>query len=321
MEGLKDKLNEKLNTLPELPGIYKMLDTRGNIIYIGKSKCLKKRVKSYFTATPAWEKVKRMVGFIRDIEIIITDTHLEARLLECELIKDVKPAFNAQMKQDKGYVYLKLEEYNIHNPLSVIPERSGQAFGPFRSRFKLGELIAAMKNIYPIQRNGNSYIFEYHLMPVTMDKTTYEVNQEILTQLLTDADKIMEFINALEAKMKEAAADFRFEAASRYRDLMSGMKMLKSGINRYQDLITKNILIDIPIQGGNKLFFVSHGYIRLKKFFPNLTDQDTDTFIEEGIHLPLDGLSGRDEKEAIDFRDILYSEILSLPEAMVSIIE
>jgi excinuclease ABC subunit C len=321
MEGLTDKLNEKLNTLPELPGIYKMLDSRGNIIYIGKSKCLKKRVKSYFTATPAWEKVKRMVGFIRDIEIIVTDTHLEARLLECELIKEVKPAFNAQMKQDKGYVYLKLEEYNIHNPLAVIQERSGQAYGPFRSRFKLGELIASLKNIYPIQKSGNGYLFEYHLMPVTMDKKAYEENQETLTRLLTDADEIQEFINALEAKMKEAAADFRFEAASRFRDLMSGMIMLESGINRYQDLITKNFLINIPIPGGNKLFFVSRGYIQLKKYFSKITAQETAAFIEKGLHLRSDGLSERDEKEAIDFRDILFSEILSLPEDMVRVLE
>ena len=112
-----DNIKEKLKQIPKLPGIYKMLDSRGNIIYIGKSKCLQNRVKSYFVASPKWEKVNRMVTMIKDIEYVVTDTHLEARLLECTLIKEHKPRFNAQMKNDQRYFFIKVENYNRYNPL------------------------------------------------------------------------------------------------------------------------------------------------------------------------------------------------------------
>ena len=100
-------LQRILDELPEAPGVYKMLGDGGNILYIGKSKCLKHRVKSYFVKKPVWEKAEKMAGFIRDIEIEPTHTHLEAMLLECELIKKHRPFFNRQMKNDSGYLYIK----------------------------------------------------------------------------------------------------------------------------------------------------------------------------------------------------------------------
>ena len=80
--------------LPMEPGIYKMIDAKGNVIYIGKSKMLNKRVKTYFANNPNWDKINRMVRLIDDIDFIVTDTHLEARILECSLIKELKPIFN-----------------------------------------------------------------------------------------------------------------------------------------------------------------------------------------------------------------------------------
>jgi excinuclease ABC subunit C len=314
-------LTDKINSVPELPGIYKMLDSQGNIIYIGKSKCLKKRVKSYFAAAPAWEKVKKMVGFIHDIDIVVTDTHLEARLLECELIKAIRPAFNAQMKRDGGYAYLKVEDYNPYHVLNIVPERTSHTYGPFRSRSRLLELITAMKNIYPIQKNGRHYEFEYHLMPVSMDKASFQENREVLLELLSKDQKIAEFIRTLDSRMKEAASCFKFETASRYRDLMAGMTLLKKGINGYRNMISKNILLTIPVPGGSKLFFVSRGFIRFKRFFPELSDQETDRFIEESRKLSASTVNLMDEKGALDFRDILYSEILALPEDMVRILK
>lgn len=79
-------LKQKVNQIPALPGVYKMLDSSGQIIYVGKSKCLKKRVQSYFTKSPKQPKIERMIFLIDDIEYIVTDTHLEARLLECQLL-------------------------------------------------------------------------------------------------------------------------------------------------------------------------------------------------------------------------------------------
>jgi len=97
------KLKNKRDQIPAQPGVYKMLDASGRIIYVGKSKCLKKRVNSYFTKAFKHSKIEKMVFLIADIEYVVTDTHLEARLLECQLIKEIKPYFNAQMKNDRHF--------------------------------------------------------------------------------------------------------------------------------------------------------------------------------------------------------------------------
>lgn len=117
---MTNQLKDKLAMLPEAPGIYKMLDSRGDIIYIGKSKCLKSRVISYFANNPNWEKAKKMAPFIYDLEYVVTDTHLEAMLLECELIKRIKPHFNVSMKHDERYVYLKVGKTEQARPLYVV---------------------------------------------------------------------------------------------------------------------------------------------------------------------------------------------------------
>jgi excinuclease ABC subunit C len=298
-----------------------MLDAKRNIIYVGKSKCLKKRVKSYFVNTPKWEKVKKLVSFIDDIEITVTDTHLEARLLECELIKAIQPVFNSQMKHDKGYVYVKINEYNPYHSLSVVHEREGISFGPFRSRYHLQEFIDTLKNIYPIVKTENRYEFEYHLFPVFMGRETFQENREILIELLSDANQIGIFIDELGQKMKEAASECKFETAAKYRDLSDGMNLLKNGINGYKNLVTKDILLTIPSSNAYKLLFISHGQVRLKQSYQALSDNMISHFIAAGKKQPLSDLSDMDEKSAIDFRDIIYSEIMSLPEEMVRMID
>lgn len=318
MTKQEDKLRLKLSQIPELPGIYKMLDSKGNVIYIGKSKCLKKRVKSYFTAHPKWDKVEKLVSFIDDIEFIVTDTHLEARLLECELIKEVKPAFNSQMKRDTGYVYLEVQDDYKRNPLAVVNDRTVSSYGPFRSRFKLCELISAMKNVYPLIRNGSHYEFEYCLLPMKLDKNIYRDNREILLELLSDGEKTAAFISSAENKMEKAASLYQYETAVRYRDLVDGWTMIMHGINGYKDLSTKNILLNIPVREGNKLFLVSQGFIRYKQFFPFLSEQVIQQFITESLNQPCTSDHNMNEKSGIDFRDIIYSEILSLPEDMVT---
>ena len=98
MINISDKIKKKLDMLPMEPGIYKMIDAKGNVIYIGKSKMLNKRVKTYFANNPNWDKINRMVRLIDDIDFIVTDTHLEARILECSLIKELKPIFISRMQ-------------------------------------------------------------------------------------------------------------------------------------------------------------------------------------------------------------------------------
>jgi excinuclease ABC subunit C len=309
---------EKLKQIPKLPGIYKMLDAKGNIIYIGKSKCLQKRVQSYFVGTPSWDKVTRMVSMIKDIEYNITDTHLEARLLECQLIKEIKPRFNAQMKHDQRYIFIKVEDFNRYNPLSVVEERMENCFGPFRSKYTISEFMDRLKNIYPIIKNGNTYEFEYHMFPITMEKDIYNQNKELLLELFTREDNILLFVEVLQARMDDAVSLYRYEMASIYRDMINNFRMLKNGLDGYKSLVSRDILLKLPIEQGYKLFFVSKGSIINSIVTDNPDKEIIDGFIAESTSkISAMKPTSDNEKSWIDFRDILYSEISELPDEMV----
>lgn len=320
MIQVSDIISEKLNALPDKPGIYKFLDSNGRIIYIGKSICLSRRVKSYFVNNPKWDKVKKMISFIENLEFIVTDTHLEARLLECELIKSIKPIFNSQMKNDERYAYIKIEEYNTHNPISVVYKREANSFGPFRRKFTLYKTIDSLKNVYPIRKIEEKYDFNYNLFPLSMDRFTYEENKSNLLYIFTNENSLELFIQEIEIKMKEAASLYKFETASIFRDIILSLNYLRNGINGYKNMFFKNIFLKLQIHNGYKLFFIYNGQILFKKCYKNPSKKSIDLFIKKGLILSKSTLPIPNEKISIDFRDILYSEIISLPKEFVQII-
>lgn len=314
-------IKDKLKQIPKHPGIYKMLDSRGNIIYIGKSKCLQNRVRSYFVTAPKWEKVNRMVSMINDIEYIVTDTHLEARLLECSLIKEYKPRFNAQMKNDQRYFYIRVENYNRYNPLSIVDERTEHCFGPFRSKYTISDFLDRLKCLYPIAKNQQLYEFDYHMFPVTMSEDIFNENRDILLELFTEEDNIGFMLEALQSRLEEAAVAYRYEIASVYRDMIKCFRMIKNGLDGYKKLASKDILLTIPTCIGYKLFLVAKGNIVHSMSFSILTEELKENFIADGM-LKADECDtpSKNEKIWIDFRDILYSEISDMSEDMVEII-
>lgn len=307
--------------IPMKPGIYKMLDAKGNIIYVGKSKRLKSRVRTYFANNPKWDKVNRMVKLIDDIEFIVTDTHLEARVLECDLIKTIKPIFNSQMKHDRGYVYLKLEGFNRYRALSLVESREENTFGPFRRRFYLNETINNLKNLYPIIKRGKSYSFEFHLFPLTLNEEEFNANRNSLSEILTDNSKANEFIKELENKMKNEASLSNFEKASLYKDIISNVSYIINSINKYNELLTRSVILSIPVDDGYKLFYISKGLITKKETFKNLTKEDIEIFSEAALTSADDIFIDMDEKSLMDYKDIICSEIISLPESMIKYIK
>ncbi len=302
------------------PGIYKMIDSKGNVIYVGKSKKLNKRVKTYFVNNPKWEKVSRMVHLIDDIEFITTDTHLEARILECSLIKALKPIFNSQMKHDRGYVYLKLENYNKYKALSVVDTREENSFGPFRRRFYLTDIINVLKNLYPVKKNGNSYSFDYHLFPVAMNNVLFNENRCSLEEILSDNSKANIFINELENKMKKEASLNNFEMASLYKNIIININYIINSINKYNEMVNRNVLLTIPIEKGYKLIYISNGKIIKKEKYDKLSQADIEIFSEAALTSEDDAFINMDEKSLIDYKDIIYSEIASLPDNMIKYI-
>lgn len=146
-----DKIEEKLKTLPDNPGVYLMKNSNGKIIYVGKAVILKNRVRQYFRKTEKMARIEKMVSLIHDFEYIITDTEDEALILECNLIKKYKPKFNVLLKDDKTYPYIKVGEKNgkpiIQLTRNLVKDGS-KYYGPYPSVWSAKEMIKYIKDIY-----------------------------------------------------------------------------------------------------------------------------------------------------------------------------
>ena len=148
------ELNEKLNNLPSAPGVYIMKDNENNVIYVGKAKVLKNRVKQYFNHGEKQEKVAAMVAKIADFEYIITKSELDAFLLENNLIKKYKPYYNILLKDSKTYPYIKLiaeDDFPRLEVTRIIKKDGAKYFGPYFNGISANELIKAINLAYPIR--------------------------------------------------------------------------------------------------------------------------------------------------------------------------
>ena len=146
-----DKIEQKLKTLPDNPGVYLMKNSNGKIIYVGKAVVLKNRVRQYFRKTDKTARIENMVNLIDDFEYIITDTEDEALILECTLIKKYKPKFNVLLKDDKTYPYIKVGEKNGRPLIQLtrnLVKDGNKYYGPYPSVWSAKEMIKYIKDIY-----------------------------------------------------------------------------------------------------------------------------------------------------------------------------
>ncbi|MGV8905111.1 MAG: GIY-YIG nuclease family protein [Acetobacterium sp.] len=310
-------IQKKLDQIPALPGIYKMLDSTGQIIYVGKSKCLRKRVKSYFTKGLKPSKVERMVFLIDDIDYIVTDTHLEARLLECQLIKELKPFFNSQMKNDRRYSYLKVADDRKPHTLSIVHEREGDSFGPFRGKGLIQSFIDTVAHLFPVIQNNNSFEFKYHTIPATLSPADFMENRRTLINIFSKDTSMACLINLLKIRMNEEAAQYHYERATTYRDLIKSLTYISHVLYDYKSLMTRDILLKIPVGDEEKLFFISKGKIILKRRFTVLSQLEIAAFLATGSQMGSGLVPDWDEKATVDFQNILFSEIQSLPDEWI----
>ena len=150
---MNELIAEKLAILPELPGCYLMKDRQGTIIYVGKAKVLKNRVRSYFTGSHD-AKTQRLVGEIVDFEYIVTSSNIEALVLELNLIKQYDPKYNIMLKDDKTYPYLKLTAER-HPKLIItrqVKKDKGKYFGPYPHAFAASETKKLLDRLYPYRK-------------------------------------------------------------------------------------------------------------------------------------------------------------------------
>ena len=148
------ELKDKLQLLPDSPGVYIMLDKDGVVIYVGKARVLKNRVRQYFHASVKSEKVAAMVENIYDFYYIITQTEIDALALENNLIKKYKPKYNILLKDDKTYPYIKVhtkEEYPRVSITRKIKKKDGKYFGPFMGGVRCGEILDIVGSVYNVR--------------------------------------------------------------------------------------------------------------------------------------------------------------------------
>ena len=226
-------IENKLKLLPDLPGCYLMKDVNGHIIYVGKAKNLKNRVRSYFKSSHEG-KTARLVSQIRDFETIITSTDKEAFLLEITLIQKHKPYYNIKLKQGTGYPYIKIT--NERDPqlkiVSQVKRDGGFYFGPYPNVYAATETLHLLEKVYPLRhcsgRQGRPCLY-YH-MGQCLGSCFKDVPPEAYAK---NIEKIKSFLNGnvgqikreLRAKMEKAAANLEFERAAELRDQLKYVAM------------------------------------------------------------------------------------------------
>ncbi len=251
-------LKEKLLNLPDKPGVYIMKNSEGTVIYVGKAKVLKNRVRQYFhesaNHTP---KVSAMVRNIADFEFIITATEREAFVLECNLIKEHRPHYNILLKDDKTYPFIKIT--NERFPRIVFtrrPEKDGaQYFGPYTSSFFCREMIELTQKIFKIPTCKKRFPEDfgkvrpclYHSMGRCSGVCTGNVSEEEYKKVISDAalfikGKHKSLIDRLTAEMEEAAEKLHFERAASLRDKINSIRFVSE---RQNVTILKNADADV----------------------------------------------------------------------------
>ena len=311
MQKISDHIGEILERLPEAPGVYEFLGEQGEVLYVGKSKCLRRRVHSYFAPNPAWEKAKRMVPRIRDIRITVTATHLEAMLLECEKIKRILPYYNTMMKHDRSYVYLTLETDARRKPLKITAGREELSFGPFRRKRRLEETMDALRNLYPIVRSENGYAFEYHIFPAELSKESFAENRRALEAIFSSGKETALFCSALRLLMSEAVEREQYERALKYRDLTENLRQVSKQLARYQSWMGETLIYGVPAQGGYRLFLIQEGQVAGIETAPDFSAQTRSAFVNRVLleQKQQGGACRQDDKELLDYRDVLWTEL------------
>lgn len=309
-------LEEALKALPEEPGVYLMKDKEGKIIYVGKAKILKNRVRQYFQSqekhTP---KVRAMVCNIKSFEYIITDSEIEALILECNLIKKYRPYYNILLKDDKQFPYLKIT-LNQDYPRMLFTRRmekdGAKYFGPYISSFAVREVMDIIKKTFKIPTCNlrmpedfgkkkeclNAHIgrcFAPCVNPISKQEYR-KIYSDICEFLDGDHDKLLA---RLQREMEEASAALEFERAASLRDKIAGLQKLSNEQKIVSERQADEDVLALYSNEGKtfvEIFFIRRGRLLGRDYF--VLDRTHDTppgeilsdfvkqFYESAVYIP-----------------------------------
>ncbi|HGK1791651.1 TPA: excinuclease ABC subunit UvrC [Streptococcus pneumoniae] len=301
---MNNLIKPKLELLPTSPGCYIYKDKNGTIIYVGKAKNLRNRVRSYFRGSHD-TKTEALVSEIVDFEFIVTESNIEALLLEINLIKENKPKYNIMLKDDKSYPFIKIT--NEHYPRLIITRQvkkdGGLYFGPYPDVGAANEIKRLLDRIFPFRKCTNppsKVCFYYHIgqcMAHTICKNDEayfkSMAQEVSDFLKGQDDKI---IDDLKSKMAVTAQSMEFERAAEYRDLIQAIGTLRTKQRVMAKELQNRDVFGYYVDKGwmcVQVFFVRQGKLieRDVNLFPYFNDPDEDfltyvgQFYQEKSHL------------------------------------
>ena len=301
---MNNLIKSKLELLPTSPGCYIHKDKNATIIYVGKAKNLRNRVRSYFRGSHD-TKTEALVSEIVDFEFIVTESNIEALLLEINLIKENKPKYNIMLKDDKSYPFIKIT--NERYPRLIITRQvkkdGGLYFGPYPDVGAANEIKRLLDRIFPFRKCTNppsKVCFYYHLRQCMAHTVCHKdeayfkgMAQEVSDFLKGQDDKI---IDELKLKMNTAAQNMEFERAAEYRDLIQAIGTLRTKQRvMAKDLQNRDVFGYYVDKGWMcvQVFFVRQGKLieRDVNLFPYYNDPDEDfltyvgQFYQEKSHL------------------------------------
>ena len=284
-------LKEKLLLLPNKPGCYLMKDKNGVIIYVGKAKNLKNRVNSYFKSSHTG-KTKVLVSNIVDFEYIITNSELEALVLEINLIKEHDPKYNVLLKDDKSYPYIEITDEKVPRLLIVRPsklrKKNHKLYGPYPNSTAAKKTIELLNRLYPLRKcktMGKRECLYYHIGECLgyccnkIDKQEIDSMVSEITRFLKGEDKIV--LDKIDAMMESAISKLNFEKAKELNELKEFVNVtLRKQLIDLNDNIDRDIFGYAVYKGyiGIQVLFLRGGKLieRNSSIYPIITDEIED---------------------------------------------
>ena len=265
-----------LETMPLSPGVYRMLDAKGDALYVGKARSLKKRVVSYTKIAALSERLRRMVSETVSMEIVTTHTEAEALLLEANLIKRLKPRFNIVLRDDKSYPWLMLTEDHDFPQITRhrgARTRKGSHYGPFASAWAVNQTITAMQRVF-LLRSCNDSVYANRSRPCLLYQIKRcsapcvgRISREDYTELVAQAKAFLSgragtVQQGLAAEMEAAAEKLEFERAAALRDRIRGLTYVQgSGTMNPASIADADVIAGFQIAGSTciQVFFIRGG--------------------------------------------------------------
>ncbi len=236
--ALDEAIGDRLGKIAAEPGVYLLRDKSGKVIYVGKAKSLRSRVRLYFRGGDGRMQVPFLVGKVADVETLVTRNEKEALILENNLIKQYKPRYNIRLKDDKSYVSVKVTVEDVWPRIFVtrkILKDKNRYFGPFHSAAAVRESLDTIRKVFPLRtctdtvfRNRSRPCLEYQIKrcpgPCCLPVDHEEYLRQLRSTMLFLEGKSDELVRNLKGRMEEASERLRFEEAARLRDQMRALE-------------------------------------------------------------------------------------------------